>query len=175
MRMTSRERLLALALLIFTSAWFFFALAVRPASERIRTLTRVIPEKQDELRKLRAAAGEYVVLRDRLDDLKAQAASQEADLELLPFLESLTKQCGLDKNVAVMKQYVSQLQPKYDETVVEIRLQSVALNQLVDFLAKIGPSNIFAQVESLHIKKNRTKAELLDSTIHVHNTKLAKD
>ena len=50
-RLTRREKLLAVALAILAGSWGLFALAVKPALERTRTLRRVISEKQDELGK----------------------------------------------------------------------------------------------------------------------------
>ncbi|MBW8041266.1 MAG: hypothetical protein FVQ85_14855 [Planctomycetes bacterium] len=54
-RLTRREKLLAVALAILVGGWSLFAFAVKPAIARTSTLRRVINEKQDELEKLRAA------------------------------------------------------------------------------------------------------------------------
>ena len=109
MRLTQREKLLAVILAVIAAAWGLFAFAVRPAIERVGTLTRVIPERQSELEAFRAEAGEYIALRDGLDTLHTKIASQEKTLELLPFLESLIRECDLARKVATMQQRVSQL------------------------------------------------------------------
>ena len=136
-RLSRREKLLFVAVVVLISAWLLFAFAVKPAIERIETLTRVISEKQDQLQKLSARSNEYIFLRDSLSNLRTKVASQEKEFELLPFLESLIRECGLVKKVATMKQHVSQLEPKYYETIVEIRLESLTLRQLVDFFWKV--------------------------------------
>ena len=51
---------------------------------------------------------------------------------------------------------------------------------LVDFLQKVESSDILARTASLHIKKSRTKENLLDAVIEIHNpkpaqTKIARD
>jgi len=101
-------------------------------------------------------------------------ASQEQEFELLPFLESLIRECGLVKKVATMKQHVSQLEPKYYETIVEIRLESLTLKQLVDFFWKVESSEVLARIKSLYIKKNLTNTDLLDSVVEIHNVKPAQ-
>ncbi len=173
-RLTRREKLLAIALAILTGGWGLFALAVKPALERTRTLRRVISEKQDELVKLRATSNEYISLRDNLDNVRAKVASQEKEFELLPFLESLIREHGLAKKVGTMKQQVLQLGANHSETIVEIRLENLTLKQLVDFLRKVESSKVLARTKSLYIKKNLTNTKMLDSVVEIHNPKLTQ-
>lgn len=173
-RLAKREKLLAVASVIFVAIWALFAFAVKPAITRLETLSRVIPEKQDELKKLRAKSREYIFLRDGLGDLRARVASQGEGFELLPFLESLIQEGGLEKKVATMKQQLLQLEPNYAEIIVEIRLENLTLGQLVDFLWKVESSKVLAKVKSLHIKKSPTNADLLDSVVEIHNAKLTQ-
>lgn len=171
-RLTKREKLLALALAIFTGGSLIFAFAVKPALARTKTLRRVILEKQDELEKLRATSNEYILLRDSLDNIRAKVASQDKGFELLPFLESLIREHGLEKKVATMKQQVLNLGPGHSETIIEVKLESLTLKQLVDFLRKVESSKVLAGIKSLYIKKNLTNTEMLDSVIEIHNPKL---
>jgi len=174
-RLTRREKLLAIALAILVVGLVLFTFAVKPALERTRTLRRVISEKQNELGKLRATSNEYIFLRDNLDNLRTKVASQKKGFELLPFLESLIRENGLAKKVATMKQQVLQLGPSHSETIVEIRLENLTLKQLVDFLRKIESSEVLARTKSLYIKKNLTNPEMLDSVVSIHNPRLAQN
>ncbi len=171
-RLTKRERFLAVALVILVVGWALFAFAVRPAIERTKTLRRVISDKQSELKQLRARSNEYISLRNHLDRVRTQAASQDKGFELLPFLESLIREQGLSKKVGTMKQQVLQVGAGHSETIVEIRLESLTLKQLVDFLQKVESSKALTRTKSLYIKKNLTNADLLDSVIEIRNPKL---
>lgn len=171
-RLTRREKLLALALAIFTGGCLLFAFAIKPALARTKTLRRVISEKQDELGKLRATSNEYIFLRDSLDNVRTKVASQDKGFELLPFMESLIREHGLAKKVATMKQQVLNLGPGHSETIVEVKLENLTLKQLVDFLRKVESSRALARTKSLYIKKNLTNTEMLDSVIEIHNPKL---
>jgi len=173
-RLTRREKLLAIALAILVVGLVLFTFAVKPAIERTETLRRVISEKQDELQKVRAGSSEYIFLRDNLDNLRTKVASQEKGFELLPFLESLIREHGLAKKVATMKQQVLQLGPSHSETIVEVRLENLTLKQLVDFLRKVESSEVLARTKSLYIKKNLTNTDLLDSVVSIHNPKLTQ-
>ena len=179
-RLTKREKHLAAALAVFFLGWSLFGLIIEPAKGRIATLKRVIPEKQVELNKLSAAAKEYKSLSDGRPDLLSKAASPASGG--LPFLESLVQRCGLEKNVAKMQSASGgvPLAAGYSQTIVEIELQALSMAHLVDFLQKVESSDILARTASLHIKKSRTKENLLDAVIEIHNpkpaqTKIARD
>jgi len=174
-RLTRREKLLAIALAILAGGLVLFTFAVKPAIERTETLRRVISEKQDELQKLRAGSSEYIFLRDSLDNLRTKVASQEKGFELLPFLESLIREHGLAKKVATMKQQVLQLGPSHSETIVEVRLENLTLKQLVDFLRKVESSEVLARIKSLYIKKNLANTDLLDLVVEIHNPRLIQN
>ncbi|MHC4460886.1 MAG: hypothetical protein ACYS6W_01130 [Planctomycetota bacterium] len=173
-RLTRREKLLAIALAIFVGGLVLFTFAVKPTIERTETLHRVISEKQDELQKLRAGSSEYIFLCDSLDNLRAKVASQKKGFELLPFLESIIQEHDLATKVATMKQQELQLGPSHSETIVEVRLENLTLKQLVDFLRKVESSKVLARTKSLYIKKNLTNTEMLDSVVEIHNPKLTQ-
>ena len=170
--LTRREKLLAVALAFFTGTLILFAFVIKPAVERTKTLRRVISEKQNELLKVQARSSEYIFLRDNLDTLLEKAASQGRELELLPVLESLIREYGLEKNVATMKQQVLPISPSHSETIVEVQFESLTLRQLVDFLRMVESSKVLARIKSLYIKKNLTNANLLDSVVEIHNPQL---
>jgi cell division protein FtsB len=172
MRLTRREYWLAGVLVAFIAAWAFYAIGVGPALERIETLNRVIPEKQNELEKLRTMASEYTALNDAIEDLRTKIASQQETFELLPYAESLVQECGLLKNLVTMKPQTSQLETNYHETVVEIEMENLTLRQIFDFLQKIQSSKILARTKTLYIKKNLKNSDLLDSIIEIRNLKL---
>lgn len=173
-RLTRRERILAIALTVLAGGWALFAIAVRPAIERTKTLRRVTSEKQDELEKLRARSNEYISLRNNLDKVRTKIASQEKGFELLSFLESLIRKQDLSQKVATMKQQVLKVGAGYSETIVEIRLENLTLKQLVDFLRNVESSNVLARTRSLYIKKNLTNTELLDSVVEIYNPYLTQ-
>lgn len=172
MRLTQREYGLAAAVAVLTATWAFFSLGLTPALERMETLKRVIPEKQNELDRLRLKAGEYESLREDLEDLRAKIASQEQTFELLPFIESLVAQCGLTQNVKTMNQVAAQPEIDVQEVVVEIEMENVTLRQLCEFFEKIQSPNILASIKRSTIRKNPTNPDLLNSRIEVRNLKL---
>lgn len=173
MRLTQREKILALTSAVFIIVWALSVFVVKPAITRAETLNRVIFEKKDELEKLYIKSKEYVLLRDGLDDLHKKVAQQQ-EFKLLPCLESLIQQHNLDKKVATMKQYTLPLEQDYQEIIVEIKLENLTLNQLINFMWKAESLNVLTKVRTLHVKRNPSNENLLDGTVEIHTIKLSQ-
>ena len=170
-RFTQREKLLAVASVIFVLLWSFYALGVKPAIARVATLNRVIPQKRSELEQLQRTSKEYLHVHNSLADLHSRMASQGQGFELLPFLESLTQQHDLAEHAAMKPQT---LQPVlgYTETVVEVELQDVKLSQIIKFVSAIESSNIPARTRTLHIMRDATDGNRLHAVVEIHSAKL---
>ena len=164
---TQRERKLAIGLAVVVALWGLYAMAIQPMRDRIRTLQRVIPEQQAELKALETASAEYLSLQGEFEHLRAQMASQQEDFQPLPFLEALIERQKLGGHVVAMEQDVFQPQPDYSETRVGIELQDVSLAQLIELLAAIEQADAVIAVASLHIRRDRASEGLLDSTVSI--------
>jgi type II secretory pathway component PulM len=169
-RLARREKKLAIGLGVFVVLWSFYSIAINPALERIETLNRVISEKKQELKKIRAISKEYAFLNRSLGGFHTQAVSGQDTFQLLPFLESLINECGIAKNVETMKRQVLTLDSNHSEIVVEVRLGNLSIGQLVNFLGKIESSQTRSRTKSVYVKRSMTNKNLLDSVLEIHNT-----
>jgi hypothetical protein len=174
MQITKRERLLSVGLTVALAAWALYALAVRPAGDRIRTLQRVIPEKQAQLQELQAKSAQYTALRNEFAQAKTQMASQEPDFQLLPFLETLIDRHKLAGHLVTMGPDTLLPQTEYSEVVVTIELHEVSLKQLIDFLSAVETSTSVVRVGTLHIRKDPKNEALLDSTVGIGSPKISQ-
>jgi type II secretory pathway component PulM len=161
-QVTPRERLLSIGLIVALAAWASYALAVKPACERIRTLQRIIPEKRAQLRQLQAQSAQYALLRNELARQQTEATAPGPDFQLLPFLETLVEQHKLRKHVVTMES-----EPARGAETVAIELRDISLKQLIDFLIAVQTSESAIRVGSLHIRKNANNEALLDSTVGI--------
>jgi hypothetical protein len=173
MQVTKRERLLALGLIAAVAVWAVYALAVRPARERIRTLERIVPEKQAQLLEFQAKIAQYTALRSEFAQARTQMAAQEPDFQLLPFLENLIDRHKLTGHLVTMNPDNLQPQPDYSETVVTIELHEIFLKELIDFLSDAESSASLARIGTLHIRKDPKSEALLDSTVEIRSPKLS--
>ncbi len=172
-QVTSRERLLSIGLIVVLAAWGLYALAVRPACDRIRTLQRILPEKQAQLRQLQTQSAEYTTLRSELARRQTETTAPASDFQLLPFLENLVERYKLTKHVVTMEPDARQPQPSHGEAVT-IELHDISLKQLIDFLSAVQTSESTVRVGSLHIRKNPNNEALLDSTVGISGPSLSR-
>ena len=170
--LTRREKKLGIGVAVVVAAWAVYGFAIRPAQDRIRTLERIIPQKQRELAEVQAKSAEYVALREEFEDIQTRIAAQDPAFELLPFLESLIERHQLAGHVLTMEQDALPPQPGYAETTVTIDLEGVSLGQLVGLLDAIEGSEVVAQIASLHIQKDQANGALLDSTLQINSPRL---
>jgi len=168
-RLNKRERSLAVGLVLAVAVWLLYIGAVAPVRDRIRSLRRIIPEKQDELRRLQADSATYVAKRDAFDNLRARVAAQDPNFQLPSYLETLVEKQGLGKNVVTMTPNTLQLQTDYAETIVGIELEAVSLKQLVDFLVVTEASEVVAAVGTLHIYRSINDPPLLNATVEIRS------
>ena len=151
--------------------WALYALAVKPARDRIRTLQRIVPEKQAQVHQLQALSAQYTALRNGLTQRQTKTAAPGPDFQLLPFLESLIERQKLTKNMVTMEPDTRQLQLG-DGEAVTIELRDISLRQLIDFLSAIQTSESAVRVGSLHIRKNPNNETRLDSTVGISSPRL---
>jgi hypothetical protein len=167
MYLTKRERWMGLGLVVFISLWAVYVLGISPAAQRIDTLKRVIPEKQRVLEQLIEKSNQYRVLRAGIDQYKAKADHRDKNFELLGCLETMVKELQMGQNVASMKQDVVDFNGSFSQIIGEVKLESVSLQQLVEFLVKIKSSPYGLKTNSLYARKNTKEPENLDVLIQV--------
>jgi UTP-glucose-1-phosphate uridylyltransferase len=172
-QLTRRERRLGIGMIAVGAVWSLYGFVIQPVRDRIDTLRRIIPEKQNELREVQTLSDTYVSLRQEIETMQNRMADQDSDFQLLPFLEALIEQHQLTPYVVTMKRDTLPSQPGYSETLVEIGLEGIALKQLVNFLEAVETSGVLAQVGTLHIRKDAGDRMLLSSTIQIHSPRLS--
>ena len=172
MRLTYKEKRYGLALVAFVCGWSLYSFALEPAVDRLGTLRRVIPEKQQELAELRRAGREYTAMQQSLQTLREKVARQER-FDLLPHVEKLISRAGLDKHVRLIKPRIVPLEDKYEQVIVELDFAPVSLDKLVDFLCKMDESDVLADIKTLHIRKATSQPDLLECSVEIHSIRLA--
>ncbi len=180
MRLTHRERWLITVIAIIVSVCASYVFGLRPALERIETLNRVIPENERNLAELKVKSKQYLALLTPLENARSTKAGgqtsansvESKDFELVTFLESSCTSCGLAKKVVTMKQEVIPVDSKYSETVAEIQLENITLQQLVELLLKTESSNRLLWVKSLYIEKANADSNLIGVVLQLSSFKL---
>lgn len=142
-----------------------FQVFVRPAISRVRTLRRVLSDKRQVLGELRAKSEEYNVISRELEKIRLEMGRQPEGRKILSFVERIQKDCGLMQKVVYMKPSTMTVNDVYEETTIEIKLQSITLDQLTQFLLKIESSELTIGIRTLDIKRGVRDSRLLDTIV----------
>jgi type II secretory pathway component PulM len=165
-RLTRREQRLAIGLIAFVTAWAAYGLAVKPARERIATLERIIPEKEQELEQVQSQSRQYVALRREFAEMQSRLARQDPNFELPSFLESMIDRQELTPRLVNMQRNTLQPQPGYSQTAVEINFENIRLGELVAFLRALKESEAPTTIGYLQIRRSENRAAL-DATVQI--------
>jgi type II secretory pathway component PulM len=167
MKLTQREKQLIIAGLFLLGMIIIFHVLGRPALEEIRTLRRVVSDKGEILVELRAKSEKYKNLTWELEKIRVQMAHQPEGGKILSFVERVQRDSGLMQKVVYMKPFSMTVNNIYERNTIEIKLQSITLNQLIQFLLKIKSSDLKIGIRTLEIKRGVQNSELLDTTVQL--------
>lgn len=166
MRLAKREKVVVLGGAGLLVLLLVLQFAVRPTMEQGSTLRRVVAEKRDVLAQLRAKRLEYEKLQTEIGRLHALVTQQQGNRRILSSIENVRKTCGLSENVLSMKPATTAIDNMYEEVVVEVRLESLTLAQLVSFLSQLGVADS-AGITALEVRRADRNSDSLAATISV--------
>jgi len=165
MNLTKREKQIiaagAVLLVLIVVYWIF----IKPAIRRVRTLRRVLSDKRQVLGELRAKSQEYNAISRELEKIRLEMGRQPEERKILSYVESVQKDCGLMQKALSMKPSTMMVNDVYEETTIEIKFQSITLEQLIQFLLKIESSELTIGIRTLDIKRGVRDSRLLDTIV----------
>ncbi len=161
-----RERKLAIGLASVIVVLSLYGFVVAPRMDRIHTLQRVLPEKQQELRDLTAKSRQVMMLSSQLAVIR-QAVDAAPAVEFLPALDSIIEREGLRNHLATLGPQAAGPQASQSglgQVVVEMSLQSVSFGQLLDFVREVQTEVPLARIGTLHLSRAQ-EAGMLDAAL----------
>ncbi len=167
MNLTQREKQTIAAGAILFGLIVAFQIFVRPAIGRLRTLRRVVSDKQQLLADLQAKSEQYKTVSGELEKIRLEMERKPEERKILSFVERIHKDSGLMQQVVYMKPSVMTVKDIYEQKTIEIKFQSITLNQLIQFLLKIESSEFTIGIRTLEIKRGLRDSGLLDTTIQL--------
>lgn len=152
MQLTKREKTVVIGGACFLALLVALQFIVRPTTERISMLGRVVTDKRDVLTQLRAKSLEYEKLTEEVNGLRSMISQQQESRTMLSAIERIGEASGLSENVLSLKPTTVTMDEEYEETVVEIRLDRITLAQLVEFLAKLESLGRAGGIKALEVR-----------------------
>lgn len=167
MNLTQREKQFIAAGAILFGLIVIFQVFARPAISRVGTLKRVVSDKQQLLGKLRAKSEQYKTISRELERIRLEMGRQPEERKILSFVERIQKDSGLMQKVVYMKPTTMIVNDVYEQITIEMKLQSITLEQLIQFLSKIESSELVIGIRTLDLKRSLRDSGLLDTTVQL--------
>lgn len=158
-RINPRDKRTLIAGGCVTAALLVYLLVVSPYMKAMELLDRRNTRKTDELREVLALQSEYFRLKEKTRILEDMVRSTPG-FSLLSFLENLAAKNEIKKQIAYMKPLTTPGNEKYRESSVEMKLESINLKQLVDYLYQIEQSAQPIRIKRINIAKKKGKTHL---------------
>ena len=167
MNLTRREKQTIAAGAVLFGLIVAFQVFIRPAIGRVRTLRRVVSDKQQLLDELRSKSERYKTVSRELEKIRLEMQRQPEERKILSFVERIQKDTGLMQKVVHMKPSTMTVNDIYERTTIEIKLHNINLDQLIRFLLKIESSELTIGIRTLEIKRGLRDSGLLDTTMQL--------
>lgn len=168
-----RERRIVIAGAVVLGLALLYVFVLDPLLARNADLDRLIAQKVREHGEVVKLGDEYRQAQARLESLKAQLSRAPQNFQLLSYLENLAVQNGVRDRIAYMRPQAGSPVGRFREQAVEMRLDSVTINQTIKFLDQLAAAPQGLRVKRLSMVRRYDNADRLDVVVQVAAYQLA--
>ncbi len=165
-KLSQREKVFLLAGGTFTALLLIYLFLIEPNRERAVLLSRLIPQKEDEILKLRGLSEEYLALSDQIKEIEGRLPGQN-QFSPLSYIEGIARQNQVRENIASIRSIPSVAQSPYQEIPMEVHMENIALVQIIPFLNAIENAPYFLRIKRLSMKTRVSEPQKMDVTFVV--------
>ena len=167
MQLAKREKYVvtvgASALIIF----FLFQLLISPFFDRKERLQKGIVSKKEDLKEIALLASEYKAHQQDSQEILQVLSLRKKGFTLFSFLDEAAGKAEVKKYIKYMKPSISKEEGTYQETMVEMKLEALTLEQLVRYLYRIEIPIDLIVIKRISIQANKREKGYLDAILQV--------
>jgi general secretion pathway protein M len=167
MKFAQREKNLIAAAACIVMAALLFQLVVFPFIDNRRRMQRGIEAKTEALRTIATLSSEYTRLQEDAVGTKQRLAARQKNFTLFSYLEKAAGEAAVKKNIKYMKPSASTVRGPFKESLVEMKLEKVTLQQLTGYLQKIESPQDIVSIRRISIQSGKEEDGYLDAVLQV--------
>ncbi len=171
-RLEKREKWILLFGIFFVTGFIVLQAIVLPYMEARKTMTRSLSRNESELVGIELLRQEYLDLKSRQGDIEKRLAERTPGFSLFSFLEEQAAATKVKNRVTYMKPTANEIDEGFNESIVEMKMERVTLDQLVAFLVKIESEEKIVSIQRISIQENGQEDGLLDSVLSIKTFEL---
>ena len=167
MKLAKREKYLVSFAASAIAIFLIFQFLIFPFFEERKRIQRGIRAREDGLKEMVRLGAEYQIHKKGFQGIKQILARREKGFTLFSFLEKAAGESELKGHIKYMKPSDSKGTGPYKESMVEMKLEGITLNQLVGYLYRIeSPENVVS-IKRISIQENKKESGYLDTILQV--------
>jgi len=155
---------------LFLVALLFYFVVISPGFSKQKTLERSIARKKAELVKITDLNRTWESFKRDRSDVESALKTRGDLFSLLSFLEGVTREVGIDKNIQYIKPVTfPPSEGPFRPEGIELSLENMGMEQLVNFLYKVEHTGNLLYVKRIKIlKATRGTSSTLKVTLQVN-------
>lgn len=171
-RLEKREKYILLFGVFFVLGFIVLQAMVLPYIDARQTMTRSLSRNERELVDIQLLRQEYLELKSRQGDIEKRLTERTPGFSLFSFLEEQAAATKVKNSVTYMKPSANEIDEGFNESIVEMKMERVTLDQLVAFLEKIESEEKIVSIQRISIQENGQEEGLLDTVLSIKTFEL---
>lgn len=148
-------------------------LIVFPVIDRRALLSKRIVQRTQALAEIKQLTQEYQGLTSGTLSNEARLKNRPKSFTLFSFLDALAGKSGIKQNIIYMKPSSTNLKGSpYSLSMVELKINSLTMEQLVSFLHGVETSPEMIWVKRVSLAKGEKEGQLIDAVLQVETFQL---
>ena len=167
MKLARREKYFVSAAALFIAIFLLFQFIIFPFFETRRRRQRGVRAKEDGLKEIIRLSSEYHRYKKGSQGIKQILARRKKGFTLFSFLEKAAGDADVKAHIKHMKPSTLTGPGPYKESLVEMKLETITLQQLIGYLYRIESPDNVVSIKRISITENKKKSGYLDATLQV--------
>jgi len=167
MKLAKREKYLVSAATCCVALFLLLQFVVFPFFENKKRISKGIKAKEIGLQEIMKLRAEYQTFQNASQGINQALSRREKGFTLFSFLEEAAGKAQIKTHIKYMRPSTSPGMGLYKESMVEMKLEGVTLEQLVGYLYNIESPNNLVNIKRISIGENKRQKGYLDAIIQV--------
>lgn len=166
-RLEKREKTTILVGVGFLVCFAVLQFGITPYFEASSRLDKSIYKKKGDLVEMQLLQQEYGRLKSQAGGIREQLKKRAVNFSLFSFLDSQASEAEIKEFISYMKPSTSEAEGELQESLVEMKLQRISLEQLVAYLKLIeSPENVVS-VKRISVQESGKDKGLLEVIMQI--------
>ena len=167
LKLAKREKYFVFTAAALVLAFLLLQFLVLPFFEKWDRFQKGIMAKEKELKEITVLSARYQDLKKNSSQMENILSRRNRSFTLFSFLEHAAGEAQVKDHIKYMKPSTSKGSGPYIESLVEMKLEGITLDQLVNYLYRIEKPEDLTVIRRVSISDNKKEEGYLDSILQV--------